>query len=181
MAHSWAQSDQLRAAPCACPALSHSSRAPRVSSGPGGTWSPSHTPAVRSGLPLPRHADGTLSALRPRRQAAADSQGVAAPRPAVTFQAETILLWALPVGCRTRREWNRRETCPLPPWPSSATAPPCLGVYFGLVLSSNKWLALGRRGDRDPEDPGGEHPPPLPFSCAPDPQDRPDLSQRPPR
>lgn len=96
------------------------------------------------------------------------------PRP---FKAQMIFFWALPMGCETGRQWNSRETCLLTPWPYTVTSPPCFGFYSGLVLSSNKWLALGRRGDRDPEDPDGEHSPTLPFSCAPDPQDRPDLSQ----
>lgn len=64
-------------------------------------------------------------------------------------------------------------------WPYTLTALPCLSFYFGLVLSANKWSALGRRGDRDPKDPDGE--PTLPFSCASDPEHRHDVSQLPSR
>lgn len=65
---------------CHTPAELH--RFPRDREGPGAL--PTHQLSSRD-CRVPRHADRTWSALRPRRQAAADSQGVAAPRPALTF------------------------------------------------------------------------------------------------
>lgn len=103
---------------------------------------------------------------------AADSQGMAAPRASHDLLGQKwYLFWAKPMAMRM--EWERHYL--LTSQLYSLTSPSYLGFYFGLVLSSNKWSILGRRGDRDPKDPDGEHSPshPPPSSCAPGPQGRP--------
>lgn len=151
LVHSWAQPDRFwGGAVYCCLALPHTSRAWQVSPGTGRDLEPfPHTSCQQPGLAVPRDADRTSSALGPYTHAA-DSQGMAVLRDSHDLLGQK---WTRPLGCQTGREWNRRETCLLTAWPYSLPSPSCFSFYFGLVLSSNKWLAHGRRGDRDPKEP----------------------------
>lgn len=129
---------------------------------PAGTWSPSHTPAVGSqDWQVPRDADRTSSALghADMQQAA---KGRRPPQPAVTVGR------ARPWATRLGEDGTGGRLAPGSlALLSGFTAH--LGLYFGLVLTSDKWSVLARRGDG-----WGSpiHPPASPFSWAADPQGR---------